>query len=304
MKTSAILVLAMVASAGVSGAVIFLTSALAPPPAQSGEELASLSAQVAEVGRRLEEIERSTRSRPQSRDLPPLASRAPSEGDIRAMVTEWLESHRNDELVGSAVLAAKKDGDRTETIQEPDWTLEEALTALAGDLSYQEQEAWWARIRESGRIDEVIEAFEANAESSPNDPDVQNALGVAYIQKLQTIDDGPIKGMWANKADKAFDAALALDENHWDARFTKATALAFWPPIFGKQAESVKQFEILIDQQEGSGQRNPGYSQSYVFLGNLYQQQGDVAKAREIWRRGLSQFPEDPQLQEALTANR
>ena len=67
-----------------------------------------------------------------------------------------------------------------------------------------------------------------------------------------------MKSRQANKADQAFDAALAVDEKHWDARFTKATALSFWPPIFGKQAESVRQFEILIDQQESAGRTAQG----------------------------------------------
>jgi tetratricopeptide (TPR) repeat protein len=103
------------------------------------------------------------------------------------------------------------------------------------------------------------------------------------------------------KADGAFDQALELDPRHWDARFSKAISLAFWPPIFGKQAGAVKNFEtLMLQQEEAGGASQPQYAQTYQFLGNLYMQQGNSQKAREIWSRGLRFFPNDATLKESL----
>jgi tetratricopeptide (TPR) repeat protein len=103
------------------------------------------------------------------------------------------------------------------------------------------------------------------------------------------------KGTWAVKADKAFDAALALDDHHWSARFSKAASLAFWPAILGKQPEAVKQFEILREQQESQAPREE-FAQTYLFLGNLYASQGNAAKAQEVWRKGAEFFPRSSEL--------
>ena len=44
----------------------------------------------------------------------------------------------------------------------------------------------------------------------------------------------------------------------------------------------------------------PEHAQSYFQLGRLYNESGNVEKAREVWRRGLALFPDDDQLNEML----
>jgi cytochrome c-type biogenesis protein CcmH/NrfG len=110
------------------------------------------------------------------------------------------------------------------------------------------------------------------------------------------VPDGQERGLYATKADQAFDAALASDPQHWTARFSKAMSLSFWPPIFGKQGEAITQFETIVAQQESSGQAKPEFAQSYLFLGNLYAQGGKADKAAEVWKKGLSLFPENESL--------
>ncbi|MEQ8768354.1 MAG: tetratricopeptide repeat protein [Planctomycetota bacterium] len=300
MKSSAVLVMAMILSAVVSGSFLLIQSAFTTPPPTEANRLPELSSQLDELMRRLDSLERTT-ERSRSRELPPIAS-APSDEAIGERITDWLDRHGDEILARAAVEAAPEAQARTKSIDASEWSVEDALASLAEASSWDEQEEIWRKIRESGHIDEVVALFEERALQASGDADTQAELGFAYIQKLQTLDDGPEKGNWATKADQAFDAALALDETHWNARFTKATSLAFWPPIFGKQAESVKQFEILIDLQETRGDQRQGYAQSYLFLGNLYQQRGELDKARETWRRGLSRFPNDTSLQQQLTA--
>jgi len=163
--------------------------------------------------------------------------------------------------------------------------------------SRRKQEAW----REAGKLgllDEVLAAFERRAEESPNDARSHADLGAAYLQKLNSVSEME-KGAWAQRADRSFDAALAIDPAHWEARFTKALALSYWPAITGKQPESIRQFETLIAQQESSSAR-PEHAKSYLYLGNLYLGQGKGEKALEVWRRGASLFPEDRELSARL----
>jgi tetratricopeptide (TPR) repeat protein len=169
---------------------------------------------------------------------------------------------------------------------------------LAGGVDFDRAQEMWKEIERAGRLDELIAAIEARAQARPNDPAAQTELGQAYLQKVFRA-TGPEAGLWATNADRAFDAALAIDERHWEARFSKAMSLSFWPPVFGKQAESVRHFETLAEQQEGQSPQ-PHFAQTYLLLGNLHQQMGQQARALAAWKKGLSLFPNDPALLERV----
>lgn len=180
---------------------------------------------------------------------------------------------------------------------EVEFSLDEALAELLDPgVSRDRSDELWARLREFGLLDAAVAAIEEATRNDPSDPDRHLALGNAYLARLDSAVSGPEKGAWAEKADESFDQALALDENHWEARFTKAMSLSFWPPIFGKQDEAIQQFERLMTQQEQYAAAEPGYRQTYVYLGNLLEQQGRVDEAREVFARGYSSFPDDDEL--------
>ena len=160
----------------------------------------------------------------------------------------------------------------------------------------------WKRAIDEGLIDELVARFEERAAADPDNPDAQVELGGAYIQKIQEVANSPLAGVWANKADEAFDRALELDEDHWGARMSKAVSLSFWPPIFGKQAEAVNQFELLIEKQKQMP-LDSSHESPYVLLGNLYWQRGDTEKAVAIWQEGIGYFPESTDLASALANN-
>ena len=151
------------------------------------------------------------------------------------------------------------------------------------------------RVKEAGRIDELLEMFEEHARVNPNLAQAHVDLGNAYLQKLMAMTPGPQQGEVAMRADRAFDGALQVDPNHWEARFTKAVAFTFWPDFLGKKQQAIDQFEILITQQEQNASE-PRYAQTYLILGNLYEQRGEMEKAAEIWANGLGFFPADTEL--------
>ena len=70
------------------------------------------------------------------------------------------------------------------------------------------------------------------------------------MQKCGTIQDVREQGILAMQADKVFDTALSMDSFNWEARFTKAVAMSYWPPQLGKGKEVIEQYLELVKQQE------------------------------------------------------
>jgi tetratricopeptide (TPR) repeat protein len=171
---------------------------------------------------------------------------------------------------------------------------------LAGDVEWEESQRLWKEIADAGKLDEVVQMLEERAKARGNDPDAQVESGLAYLQKVFRAGGGPEAGVWATKADKAFDAALALDDNHWMARFQKAVSLSFWPPVMGMQPDSVKHFEILVAQQENATPHE-GFVHTYLMLGNLHLQMGAKDKAIATWQKGLAKFPDNEELKKKLS---
>jgi tetratricopeptide (TPR) repeat protein len=288
MKTAAVLAcsaaLAVVAGAG--AAALLRPAAPAADPGRS-EDLARLAASVDALTRQQNELRSSLDGL--SLQSSAASHSAVSVADIDAAVARYMD--------GRAVAAAKPaevkpDAAPAAAAMDPQDALEKLLDP---NLAYADREALWKKIRDAGLLDKVIGLMEQYAAAHPNDPDAQVHLGGAYLQKIFQVGNGPEAGVWATKADKAFDAALALNPQHWDARFAKAVSLSFWPPMFGKQAEAIQNFQTLIGQQE-AGPSKPSYSQTYLWLGNLYLQQGKNDLAKQTYQSGLKYFPQDEAL--------
>ena len=164
---------------------------------------------------------------------------------------------------------------------------------LAREPFDEESQLLFQELRESGRIDAFVDAMKARAEGTPEDSEAQADLGHAYLQKLFGMGPSPEAGMLAMNADAAFDRALELDPANLDARFTKAVALANWPPFMGKTDEAVQHFEVLIAQ---TSDLDADYAEAYTILGSLYERLGDGSKALATWRAGAERFPGDESL--------
>jgi tetratricopeptide (TPR) repeat protein len=289
--------LALTMVAGVALLAGAAGSLLARGEPRSEAESAEESRRLAVLIDRLESMEREQAALRQALDgLAPagaLASRATaiSVADIDAAVARYL-----DEQAASTLASATPADDAADAPAEPALDPQALFGQLLDTtLGPEQRQALWDQGREAGLLDQIVALFEQRARDNPHDPDAQVELGEAYIQKIFEVGDGPAAGEWAGKADQAYDAALAIDERHWEARFSKAVALSFWPPIFGKQAEAIDQLQILLEQQAGQAPQSK-HVQAYLALGNLYLQSGKLEEAQGVFAAGLKLFPNDAEL--------
>ncbi|MEZ6017367.1 MAG: tetratricopeptide repeat protein [Planctomycetota bacterium] len=162
-----------------------------------------------------------------------------------------------------------------------------------------EREGLWKVLAAEGRADEVLAALRERADADPNDPEKQVELGEAYIARIAEVGNSPKAGSYAMQADAAFDRALEADPEHLSARMHKAVALSFWPPVFGKQAAAIQQFEILVSKQ-AARTSSPKFAETHLLLGNLYEQTGQRDKALLAWERGAALFPDHAGLAQQL----
>jgi tetratricopeptide (TPR) repeat protein len=178
--------------------------------------------------------------------------------------------------------------------------LRQQIEALVSpQVAYDQKQAIWGQLAKAGKLDPVISDLESRMAANPRAPEYPAALGQAYLQKCATLQDVREQGILGMQADKVFDTALNLDPSNWEARFTKAVALSYWPPMMNKGEEVIQHFTALIQQQEAQPPQ-PHFAETYVWLGDQYQKAGQTDDARAVWTRGASLFPDNQGLQKKL----
>jgi len=293
-----LVLLAVFLSVVTSATTAFLVTSRRTPESRAagtGEDSGSLAASLGKLAREQEQLVHEVAELREAASRPVADARV-SLGDLDLAVARWMEEH------GSARGGSDEPALAQESEPEPsnEAAVETALAKLLDpELDDVERQNLWRAYAAQGLTDALIAAYEKRAEREPNDPDRQVELGEAYLQKIFEVGNSPLAGVWATKADRAFDSALALDERHWGARMNKAVSLSFWPPVFGKQTEAIQHFETLVAQQ-AERESEPRFAQTHLLLGNMYQQLGDAQKAIGAWERGLERFPDDEDLAKQL----
>jgi len=181
-------------------------------------------------------------------------------------------------------------------------TVNQAVDMLASSqVSRSQKQATWKQWRDAGKLDLVIAELQQRMSADPRAAEYPATLGQAYLKKCATLQDLRDQGILAMQADKLFDAALDLDPSNWEARFTKAVALSYWPPNMNKGDEVVSLFQTLIQQQESQPQQ-PHFAETYSWLEDQYQRSGSNDLALAMWERGASLFPNNDGLRKKLSA--
>ena len=286
-STSTLVLASLFASAVATGATFLLRGSDAPPE----------SPVVADLQRSLDELRASNRALQQKVDALSSAPQPASSAGIErreasidnSQLAAAIEAYLQRRGAGVATDAAGKNGPAT-----PAFDLETDFAGLVGKNFWANSEGW-KKAFAAGRMDEVIKKFEELAAANPKDVKAQMDLASAYMAHVQM---DPSKWESSLKADQVFDKVLAIDDKHWEARFTKAMSYTFYPDFLGKKADAISHFETLVKQQEQLP-ADSYQAQTYLYLGNLLEAR-DPARAREMWAKGAARHPDNQELAKRL----
>jgi hypothetical protein len=174
-------------------------------------------------------------------------------------------------------------------------------TLVSPHSTYAEKQAAWKQLIDSGRLADFAAELERRKADDPKNPLYPTALGQAYLKLCASSSDVRAQAIWAMTADADFETALNLDPSNWDARYTKAVAMSYWPAGLNKGDEVIQQFNMLIQQQEQQAPQ-PQFAQTYEWLGKQYQKAGQPDLAQQVWQRGAALYPDNQSLQNLLAA--
>ncbi len=140
-------------------------------------------------------------------------------------------------------------------------------TLVSPQASFEEKQAIWKRLKETGNLDQAITELEQRAANDPQRAEYAAVLGQAYLKKCAGIEDVREQAILAMKADQHLETALGLDPSNWEARFTKAVGMSYWPMQLNNGQEVIEQFQTLIQQQEAQPPQ-PQFARPYLWLGD------------------------------------
>ena len=170
-----------------------------------------------------------------------------------------------------------------------------------GELDAEAQLAFWDSIRNSPAFTQALRELEQEVSRNPNDATQRKDLAKMYLMKLLTLPDSPEKGIWANKAEQQWNAALELDPKDWEARKHIAVSLSQYPTFLNRQDDAIEHYEKLIELQSAQPEQ-PAFQNSYLELANLYLNKGDRPSARQTLDEGLALHPGSARLKSSKNA--
>jgi tetratricopeptide (TPR) repeat protein len=189
----------------------------------------------------------------------------------------------------------------TRAAAEADWDqamglFEQAVAAAPDNLRYGTDYRQAAIA--AGQYDRCLAFFEQLVADHPGAANAHLNLGFAHVDKIPV--EGAITGViLANEALGHFTAALEIEDT-WLGRFTRGNSYLFWPAIFGRTQNGIDDLERAIEMAAES-ERKPYHVRAWAALGDGYWRLEDVAKAREVWSRGLERFPDSQELKDRLS---
>jgi len=162
----------------------------------------------------------------------------------------------------------------------------EQAAALAPDNLRYGAEYRQAVIAEKA-YDRSIAFFESLAAAHPDSADVRLNWGYAYVDKIPAA--GAItQVILANTALTHFTEAIERDPT-WLALYTRGNSYVYWPAIFKRAKLGVADLERAVEISEQHEPRRY-YAHAYAALGDGWWRLGDLAKAREVWQRGVDRL--------------
>lgn len=136
-----------------------------------------------------------------------------------------------------------------------------------------------------------------------NPRDVEALVGTARVLSQCQLAGSPFaaQGDLSSTAMDLLEQALALQPDHWAARFVLASIAYGSPAFLGRASLAERHLDVLLLQQ-GDRTDEPRFAQVFEYRGVLFQRRGDLAQARRVWAQGAQLFPEHEGLRALLAA--
>lgn len=176
--------------------------------------------------------------------------------------------------------------------------LEELLRRGASEEDMQEL---LGRVQEAGWQDAAIAALQSLIERDPTNPQAHYLLAKAFYARLMLASSPAGYQEWGDKTMSAWERALELDPEYWEARFERTEYLTYFPESEGKTPEVIADLERLI-AQPNRAEGDPRRARAYAHLARMYLRVGKRDKAIQTLRDGCARYPEDTDLQQQLAA--
>ncbi|MEP7000127.1 MAG: hypothetical protein ABI969_06595 [bacterium] len=144
-----------------------------------------------------------------------------------------------------------------------------------------------------GRRAETL--FAARIAGQPRDVEALVGLARTQSQCLLPGADMMTQGELSAHAMELLESALAIDPQHWTARFILASINLRSPAFLGRAPRAAAEFDTLLRMQ-GERTDNPRFARVFEYRGALLNRAGQADSARAVWQHGSRLFPADSTL--------
>ncbi len=178
-------------------------------------------------------------------------------------------------------------------------SLDQIRIAFKQGRASEAMEKLFEAARKANASESLVRSFQTLVEENPQDASAHCLLARAFIEALMAEPNFIQKGDWARKADAEYLEAIRIDPASWEAQYSRAFALTWWPEQLGMLPEAIRSFEKALELQSGSAAQ-PRYADTYAQLGRLYARAAKTDKAVTVLSEGLRVFPGNEELKKQL----
>jgi tetratricopeptide (TPR) repeat protein len=147
-------------------------------------------------------------------------------------------------------------------------------------------------------FDREIAFFEKLTAAHPKSANAILNYGFTYVDKIPAA--GTISQVvLANTSLGLFTKSIELKPS-WIGLYTRGNSYLFWPKIFGHAPDALADLERAYAIQKTEPKKSI-HIRVFISLGDAYQKNDAPEKAKNIWREGLKQFPDNQQLKNRLS---
>jgi tetratricopeptide (TPR) repeat protein len=150
----------------------------------------------------------------------------------------------------------------------------------------------------TSQYDRCLAFFAKLVADHPNASNAYLNYAFAYVDKIPAA-GSVTQVIMANNALGMFTKSLELKPT-WIGYCTRGKSYLYWPVVFDRTKLGVADLQEAMRIQKADKKRSY-YVHTYVFMGDAYWKMDDLPKALAVWKEGLVEFPDNPDLKARLS---